>query len=72
MAMVKSIISILFLIFGLYYMYKLANLIEKNKEKIDTLFSNDKNKLSYPEESLLFFKYLVIFIVSMSIFSHLI
>lgn len=68
MAMVKSIISILFLIFGLYYMYKLANLIEK----IDTLFSNDKNKLSYPEESLLFFKYLVIFIVSMSIFSHLI
>jgi uncharacterized membrane protein len=70
--MVKKIFAIVFLIIGIYYMYKLANLAKKNEHKVDNFLGDNKNKLSYPEETSSFFKYLLIFIICMFIFSQLI
>lgn len=74
--MLKQLISILFLIIGIYQLFKLVNLIESNKESFKVLIGDNKNKLSYPKGSEMFFKlffrFFLLFLISMFIFSQLV
>jgi hypothetical protein len=74
--MLKLLISIPFLIIGIFHLFKLVNLIESNKESFNIFIGYSKNKLSYPKGSemfiKLFFRYFLLFLISMFIFSQLV
>lgn len=72
MGVLRSIIGILFLISGLYIMYKFAKFTSEHKEKIDSFLKMEKDRLCYPEIEKRFLKYFILFIICMLIFSSLI